>query len=207
MSHCTSIEQQLSWNQTGQPGPQGAKGATGSQGVKGDTGATGPQGPKGDPGSAGGSGGSAPIVATVRIDGIKGGDSGQDDDITALSYSWGVTTPVVAGGGGGGGAGRPNPTDFQIVKKVDAASPKLLVQSTTGHHILRVDVSLFKQGATDPYVTYRLDDVFITVVQTGNDTESIAFNYEKITESYHTTLADGSAGPVVTGSFDTTGRP
>jgi hypothetical protein len=70
MGHCTSIEQQLSWNQTGQPGPQGAKGATGAQGVKGDTGATGPQGPKGDAGSSGGRGGGAPIVATVHLDGI-----------------------------------------------------------------------------------------------------------------------------------------
>jgi type VI secretion system secreted protein Hcp len=207
MGHCTSIEQQLSWNQTGQPGPQGAKGATGAQGVKGDTGATGPQGPKGDAGSSGGSGGGAPIVATVHLDGIKGGDSGQDDDITALSYSWGVTVSGTAGGGGGGGVGKATPSDFQIVKKVDAASPKLLVQSTEGRRILRVDVSLFKQGATDPYVTYRLDDVFLTVVQTGNDTESIAFNYGKITESYHTTQADGSPGPVVTGSFDTTGKP
>jgi len=202
MGHCTSIEQQLSWNQVGQPGAAGAKGATGSQGVKGDTGAqgaTGPQGPKGDAGS--GNGGSAPIVATVHIDGIKGGDSGQDDDITALSYSWGVTV-TGTGGSGGAGAGKANLSDFQIVKKVDAASPKLLVDSTTGRHILRVDVSLFKQGASDPYVTYRLDNVFVTVVQTSNDTESVAFNYDRITESYQTTQADGSPGPVVTGSFD-----
>jgi type VI secretion system Hcp family effector len=193
MSHCTPLEQQLSWNQVGQPGAAGAKGATGAQGAKGDVGATGPQGPKGDAGASG-SGGSAPIVATVHIDGIKGGDSGQDDDITALSYSWGVTVPATAGGGGGGAAGRPNVSDFQIVKKVDAASPKLLVDSTTGKHLLRVDVSLFKQGASDPYVTYRLDNVFLTVVQTSNDTESVAFNYDGITESYQTTQADGSPG-------------
>jgi hypothetical protein len=38
LSHCTSLEQAISWNQVGQQGPQGAQGPQG------------PQGPKGDPG-------------------------------------------------------------------------------------------------------------------------------------------------------------
>ena len=77
MSHCTGLEQQISWSETGQPGPAGPAGATGAtgpagpqgapgangvdgkdgaQGPKGDTGATGatgPPGPKGDTGPQG----------------------------------------------------------------------------------------------------------------------------------------------------------
>lgn len=47
MSHCTSLETQVSWNQQGSAGPQGPKGD------KGDTGAQGIPGPKGDPGPQG----------------------------------------------------------------------------------------------------------------------------------------------------------
>ncbi len=59
MSHCTNLETQITWNQTGQTGqtgPQGAQGPagqTGAQGPAGPTGATGAAGPQGDPGPAG----------------------------------------------------------------------------------------------------------------------------------------------------------
>ena len=197
-NRCTSAETQVTWNQTGQ---QGAKGATGAQG---ETGASGPQGPKGDPGASG-TGGSGPIVATVQIDGIKGGDSGQDDAITALAYSWNVSVAATQLGGGGG-ASKPTASDFQIVKKVDAASPVLLADSVTGRHVHDAEIDLFKDGATDPYVTYQLDTVLITLVKTDGDTETVNFDYEKITERYHTTKADGTPGPVVQGVFDQSGQ-
>ena len=199
-NRCTTAETQVTWNQTGQ---QGAKGATGAQG---ETGASGPQGPKGDPGASG-TGGSAPIVATIQLDGIKGGDSGQDDAITVLSYSWSVsqTATVVRRRRRRWQARRA--TDFQIVKKVDAASPVLLVDGTTGRRVHDAEIDLFKAGATDPYVTYQLDNVLITLVKTDNDTETVNFDYEKITERYHTTKADGTPGPVVQGVFDQSGRP
>ena len=197
-NRCTSAETQVTWNQTGQ---QGAKGATGAQG---ETGASGPQGPKGDPGASG-TGGSGPIVATVQIDGVQGGDSGQDDAITALAYSWNVSVAATQLGGGGG-ASKPTASDFQIVKKVDAASPVLLADSVTGRHVHDAEIDLFKDGATDPYVTYQLDTVLITLVKTDGDTETVNFDYQKITERYHTTKADGTPGPVVLGVFDQSGK-
>jgi hypothetical protein len=48
MSHCTSLETQLSWNQLGQQGPpgaQGPKGDPGTNGTNGTDGAAGPAGP------------------------------------------------------------------------------------------------------------------------------------------------------------------
>jgi hypothetical protein len=53
MSHCSSLETQITWNQQGQAGPHGpagAAGAAGPQGPKGDTGDTGPAGPSGTDG-------------------------------------------------------------------------------------------------------------------------------------------------------------
>jgi hypothetical protein len=46
-SHCTQLEQQITWNQTGPTGPAGA---TGRPGATGPTGTTGPQGPSGTAG-------------------------------------------------------------------------------------------------------------------------------------------------------------
>jgi Collagen triple helix repeat (20 copies) len=62
LSHCSSFETQITWNQQGQPGaqgPQGLKGDTGPQGPAGPQGLQGGpglQGPKGDPGSPGATG-------------------------------------------------------------------------------------------------------------------------------------------------------
>jgi Collagen triple helix repeat (20 copies) len=56
LSHCTSREAEISWNDIGPQGPPGAKGDTGSQGPdgpQGPNGDTGPQGPQGDPGPPG----------------------------------------------------------------------------------------------------------------------------------------------------------
>jgi hypothetical protein len=88
MSHCTSLETQVTWNQQGQQGPPGGTGATGpkgdtgatgQQGPKGDTGATGQQGPKGDTGATGQQGPKGDTGAMGQ-QGLKGdkGDPGAD---------------------------------------------------------------------------------------------------------------------------------
>jgi len=65
MSHCSSLETQITWNQQGQQGtpgtpgaagpqgPPGPKGDAGAPGAKGDTGEAGPAGPAGPKGDAG----------------------------------------------------------------------------------------------------------------------------------------------------------
>ena len=57
LSHCTSLEAQITWNQTGPQGPRGPKGATGAQGP------TGSQGPKGATGLEGAQGNRGPTGA------------------------------------------------------------------------------------------------------------------------------------------------
>ena len=49
MSHCTALETQISWNQTGQPGPVGPPGPKGDTGAAGPAGAQGPAGNDGAP--------------------------------------------------------------------------------------------------------------------------------------------------------------
>jgi hypothetical protein len=83
MSHCTSLETQITWNQQGQPGPQGPAGAAGPagpQGPKGDTGDAGPagpqgpQGPKGDKGDTGPAGPSGNDGVSVTSQALNPGD-------------------------------------------------------------------------------------------------------------------------------------
>src|ERR1700733_1248674 len=47
LGHCTALETQVTWNQTGVPGSPGATGAAGPTGARGPTGATGPAGAQG----------------------------------------------------------------------------------------------------------------------------------------------------------------
>jgi hypothetical protein len=70
MSHCTSLEAQVTWNQQGQQGPPGPPGQQGQQGPKGDTG---PQGPKGDTGAAGADGAAGPAGPAGPRAGVDGG--------------------------------------------------------------------------------------------------------------------------------------
>jgi hypothetical protein len=77
LGHCTALEKQVSWNQSGQAGAAGPTGAQGPAGAKGDTGATGAQGPKGDTGAAGTQGpkgdtGATGATGQAGADGAKG---------------------------------------------------------------------------------------------------------------------------------------
>jgi hypothetical protein len=77
MSHCSKLEQEVTWDGQGQPGatgPQGPKGdigPTGPQGQKGDIGPTGPQGPAGQDGAKGATGPQGPAGADGK-DGATG---------------------------------------------------------------------------------------------------------------------------------------
>jgi hypothetical protein len=53
LSHCTSIEKPITWNQKGEPGATGAAGLAGAKGDAGEPGAAGPAGLKGDTGAPG----------------------------------------------------------------------------------------------------------------------------------------------------------
>jgi hypothetical protein len=73
-SHCSTLEQQVTWNGLGTPGPQGPKGDKGNKGDAGNTGPiglTGPIGPTGPQGPSGANGAPAPTpdygVANVLV--------------------------------------------------------------------------------------------------------------------------------------------
>jgi Collagen triple helix repeat (20 copies) len=79
MSHCTSLETQITFNQQGQQGPQGIPGAQGAKGLTGANGAPGTNGTNGLPGAKGADGKDG-INGTNGIDGLPGakGADGKD---------------------------------------------------------------------------------------------------------------------------------
>jgi hypothetical protein len=81
MSHCTSFETQVTWNQTGQQGQQGLQGPKGD---KGDTGPSGPSGADGKDGAIGPIGPPGPTgpAGPAGLDSIRYVES-QSMDITS----------------------------------------------------------------------------------------------------------------------------
>ena len=114
MSHCTSLETQITWNEVGQQGaagpvgPAGAlglagkDGTNGTDGAPGETGAAGPAGPKGDTGATGDAGAAGPAGPA----GPKGdtGDTGPAGPAGPAGATGATGPQGPAGADGSGGA-------------------------------------------------------------------------------------------------------
>ena len=130
----------------------------------------------------------------LKIDGIPGEstDDKHKDWIEVMSYSSGVSQ--MAGGdrstGGAASGGRCDHQDFSIVKTLDKASPTLDLFCCNGTHIKNVAVELCRAtGNKEKYMEYKMEDVIISSVSVGGGgggvpTESVTFNYGKMTWNY-----------------------
>jgi type VI secretion system secreted protein Hcp len=130
----------------------------------------------------------------LKIDGIPGEstDEKHKEWIEVMSYSHGVSQ--MAGGdrstGGAATSGRCSHQDFSIVKALDKASPTLDLFCCQGKHIPNVVVELCRAtGNKEKYMEYKMTDVIVSSVSVGGGggglpTESVTFNYGKITWNY-----------------------
>jgi len=130
----------------------------------------------------------------LKIDGIPGEstDEKHKDWIELMSYSHGVSQ--MAGGdrstGGAASGGRCDHQDLSIVKTLDKASPTLDLFCCNGTHIKNVVVELCRAtGKKEKYMEYKMEDVIISSVSIGGGgggipTESVSFNYGKMTWNY-----------------------
>jgi type VI secretion system secreted protein Hcp len=151
--------------------------------------------------------------AFLKIDGIKGEstDSKHKDEIILLSYNWGVSN--AAGGAsaaGGRGAGKASPSEFQIVKLIDAASPSLFQACASGLHSKDMTVTVRKAGGQQlEYLSYKFYDVMVSNYQMnghaqGGDLpmESVSFNYSKVEIKYTPQDATGKGMSPVGSGYD-----
>jgi type VI secretion system Hcp family effector len=130
----------------------------------------------------------------LNIEGIPGEstDDKHKDWIEVMSYSSGVSQ--MAGGdrstGGAATQGRCDHQDISIVKTLDKASPTLNLFCCQGKHIPKVVIELCRAtGNKEKYMEYKMEDVIISSVSVGGGggglpTESMTFNYGKLTWNY-----------------------
>jgi len=142
----------------------------------------------------------------LKIDGIDGesADSKHKDWIDVESFSFGVST----GSSGGAGVGKVKFTDFNFVKKVDKASPILMVESASGKHFPKAEIVVVKDGTTA--MTWKLKDILISFYQIGAGDEipieMVSMNLASVEVTYGATTAgwDIKANKKTSGSTETT---
>ena len=128
-------------------------------------------------------------------------DDKHKDWIELLSFNIGVSQPATgsASSGGARSAERCEHQDFNCVKSVDKATPKLFHACCIGEHIGNVDVEVCRNtGTKQKYLEFKMYDVLVSSVSPGGSSkgetlplESLSLNYGKIewiyTETDHKT--------------------
>jgi type VI secretion system secreted protein Hcp len=148
----------------------------------------------------------------LKIDGIEGESAmkGHEKEIDVESFSWGETQAGTAGRGGGQGAGKVQMQDFHFTKKVDKASPNLMLACATGKHLKFATLQLRKAGGKqEEYLIFKMEDALVSSYQLGGSAasdivpmEQISINFAKIAFTYKAQKADGSFEGPVEGKFD-----
>jgi type VI secretion system secreted protein Hcp len=153
--------------------------------------------------AAGGSGGT-PAASSffdifLDIPGIPGESTtvGHVGSIEVESWSWGVSQTSTASAGGGGALAGQVKGHVTLIKRIDAATPSLLVRCSTGMSIPSATVQLVRtDGQT--YLKYELKNVMVTAI-THADTNGDGTPDEKID-------LDLGGGTLTYTQFDTAGK-
>lgn len=143
----------------------------------------------------------------LEIEGVKGESqaSGHKEQIDVLAWSWGLSNSASAHSGTGGGAGKANFQDISVTKYLDKSTPALMGLCSKGDHVDKAKIHVRKAGGTQlEYLTYELEQVFVTSVSTGGSggedrlTENISLNFRKFKVTYQQQDAKGGkvGGPV-----------
>ncbi len=141
--------------------------------------------------------------AFCKMDGIEGDSSieGFEKQIEVIRWNHKVTQPTsVPSGRGSLTVSSTSHSEFQIVKQMDKASPKLLLHASNGEHIPKVEITLCRAAGNKPvqYMKYELEDVIVSTYQPISDEtgdglpeESVGLTYGKIKATYKATDTTG----------------
>ncbi len=150
--------------------------------------------------------------AFLEIEGIKGesGDKTLKDQIELLSYSFGSSQAGTMAYGGGGGAGKVQLQDFHFTKRCDKATAELFLACASGKHIPKAELKVRKAGGEQSvYFKATFEDILVssqTVSGQGQGdpvpTESISFNFSKMTMHYAGQDTKGKVGAFVSKFWD-----
>jgi type VI secretion system secreted protein Hcp len=152
--------------------------------------------------------------AFCKVEGIDGDSTieGFEKQIEVIRWNHNVTQPVsVASGRGALTVASTNHSEFQIVKEMDMASPKLLLHASNGKHIPKVEVTLCRAAGDKPvqYMKYELEDVIVSSYHPVSDEtgdglpeEIVGFSYGKIKATYKATDTTGKETGSVAAEVD-----
>jgi type VI secretion system secreted protein Hcp len=152
----------------------------------------------------------------LKIAGIEGesADDKHKGEFDLDSFVWSEAQPggAPAGGvaGGGASAAKIQPQDLQFVKRLDKASPVLMIGCATGKHYRSAVLTARKAGAgQQDYFKLVMQDVTITSYQVGGSTQpdlqpidQVSLRFARLEMTYREQKADGSLGAEVTEKFD-----
>jgi type VI secretion system secreted protein Hcp len=150
--------------------------------------------------------------AFLKIEGIDGesADAKHKGDIQLESFSWSEHQTGTAGTGGGLGAGKVAMQDFHITKKVDKASPKLMVACADGEHIKKATLVCRKAGKDQQeFMKWTFTDILVSSYSIGASAqgdhlpmEQVSMNYSKFEMEYKEQTSGGTLGGTVKAGWD-----
>jgi type VI secretion system secreted protein Hcp len=147
----------------------------------------------------------------LKIEGVtaESTDDKHKGEIDVESFSWGQTQSGTSGHGSGAGAGKVQPQDFNFVKKLDKASPVLMIACATGQHFKSAILTVRKAGGQQQeYLKVTMEDVMISSYQVGGSAAStvpmdqLSLNFAKLEMSYKEQKPDGSLGGETKQKYD-----
>ena len=204
---CRPSEFLVVWNVTG---PEGPEGPAGPQGPEGPAGPMGPEGPTGPSGAGGGSGATGKlVVGRLVIEGLN--DPASPSPVFSVGISIANTAETTGGGGGGAGKAVFEPVD--VLKPIDALSPKLMLATATGKHYAKATIEILGEGgAGTPLLTWELTDVLVSAFgfSTSGDEpcDAVSLSFSKVCSIFEGVDDQGKPTGKVEECFDLkTGKP
>ncbi len=138
----------------------------------------------------------------LKLGDIKGEslDDKHKDEIEILSFSFGISQTLAAGGGGAGG--KVSMQDFRVVKNVDTASPDLFDATCSGKHIPDGVFTVRRAGHKESLDFYKVsfENVFVTSVGPGGNAsdgspmEQVSLNFASVKVEARRLSSSGKPG-------------
>jgi type VI secretion system secreted protein Hcp len=147
----------------------------------------------------------------LKIDGIPGESQNprHQGEIEVESFSWSETYLASAAGAGGGG--KVHVQDLHITKRIDKASPLLMLAVASGRHFTSAVLTAQRPGTVPlDYLTISLGGVMANSYQTGAaagqalPADQVSFSFRQIVIVYRSQRPDGSLDTPVTAGWDVT---
>jgi len=142
----------------------------------------------------------------LKVQGVTGeaGDADHKNEIEVVSWSWGMQMSVSAIAGNEG-TGRSTMSELEIVKKVDQASPTLMLYLRNNKLIGQAKLTVRKAGKTPlEYFTIVLKKVRITSLKVESQgtelVERLRLGFGLVTVTY--TPQDDKGGPGAASVFE-----